>query len=194
MYIFKRKVILMEILLSILIGIGLSAACGFRIFTPLLIMSIASISGYLELSHNFQWIGTYPALIVFLVATIIEVLGYYIPWIDNLLDTIATPTAIIAGIIVMASCIQDINPLLKWSLAIIAGGSVSAVVQTGTTFIRGASTGITGGFGNFIVGTVEIIGSLIISIISILFPILSILIVALVMVIIMKKRRHGEKI
>ena len=184
----------MEILLSILIGIGLSAACGFRIFAPLLIMSIASISGYLELSLNFQWIGTYPALIVFAIAAIIEVLGYYIPWVDNLLDTIATPTAIIAGIMVMASCIQDMEPLLKWSLAIIAGGSVSGIVQMGTAIIRGISTGTTGGFGNFIIGTIEIIGSLIISVLSILFPILAVLIVLCVIGIIIKKRKERVKI
>lgn len=88
----------MELLLSICLGIGLSAACGFRVFVPFLIMSISSLTGHLALSPNFQWIGTYPAVVSFAVASLLEITGYYIAWLDNLLDTIATPAAIIAGI------------------------------------------------------------------------------------------------
>src|ERR1051325_11800845 len=90
----------METVLSICIGIGLSAACGFRVFVPLLVMSIASLSGHLTLAHGFEWIGSYQALVAFAVATCVEIAGYYIPWVDNLLDTIATPAAIIPGTLV----------------------------------------------------------------------------------------------
>src|SRR2546425_12995559 len=104
----------METILSICLGIGLSAACGFRVFVPLLVMSIASLSGHLTLAHGFEWIGTYPALITFSVATCLEIGGYYIPWVDNLLDTIASPAAVIAGTVVMAALVSDLSPLLKW--------------------------------------------------------------------------------
>ncbi|MFQ5931753.1 MAG: DUF4126 domain-containing protein, partial [Nitrospiraceae bacterium] len=90
----------METLLSICVGIGLSAACGFRVFVPLLVMSIASRGAHLTLAPGFEWIGTYPALLAFAIASCIEIAGYYVPWVDNLLDTIATPTAIVAGIVV----------------------------------------------------------------------------------------------
>ena len=83
----------METLLAISLGIGLSAACGFRVFVPLLVMSVASLSGHLTLAPGFQWIGSYPALVTFSVATFAEIAGYYIPWVDHLLDTIATPAA-----------------------------------------------------------------------------------------------------
>src|SRR6267378_5007073 len=115
----------METLMSICLGIGLSAACGFRVFVPLLIMSIASLSGHLSLAHGFEWIGSYPALISFSVATCLEIAGYYIPWLDHLLDTMATPAAIVAGTIVTASMMTDVSPLLKWTLAIIAGGGAA---------------------------------------------------------------------
>src|SRR5216683_7976823 len=111
----------MATLLSICVGIGLSAACGFRLFVPLLVMSIASLSGHLTLSHGFEWIGSYPALMAFAVATFVEVAGYYVPWVDNLLDTIATPAAIVAGTLMTASLVTDLSPFLKWTLAIIAG-------------------------------------------------------------------------
>src|ERR1700720_3122197 len=97
----------MQTLMSICVGIGLSAACGFRVFVPLLVMSIASLSGHLALAHGFEWIGTYPALIGLSVATCLEITGYYIPWLDHLLDTIATPAAIVAGTVVTASAVTD---------------------------------------------------------------------------------------
>src|SRR6476620_10855855 len=103
----------METLLSICLGIGLSAACGFRVFVPPLIMSIAALSGHLSLAHGFEWIGSYPALIAFSVATCLEVSGYYIPWVDHLLDTIATPAAIVAGAVITASMVADMSPFLK---------------------------------------------------------------------------------
>ena len=97
----------METLLAIFVGIGLAAACGFRIFVPLLVMSVASLSGQLTLSPEFDWIGTYPALAAFTIATIFEIAAYYVPWLDNLLDTVAVPAATVAGTIVMASAVSD---------------------------------------------------------------------------------------
>src|SRR5438132_1158159 len=130
----------METLLSVCLGIGLSAACGFRVFVPLLAMSIASLSGHLTLAHGFDWIRSFPALVTFCVATCLEIAGYYIPWVDNLLDTIATPVAIIAGTLVTASVVNDVSPLLRWTLAIIAGGGAAGLAQGTTVVARGASS------------------------------------------------------
>src|SRR5438876_9605685 len=138
----------MDTALSICVGIGLSAACGFRVFVPLLIMSIASLSGHLTLASQFQWIGTYPALIAFGVATALEIGGYYIPWLDHLLDTMATPAAIVAGTVVTAAIVTNTSPMLKWTLAIIAGGGAAGLVQGTTVLARGVSTATTGGLGN----------------------------------------------
>ena len=163
----------METVLSICIGIGLSAACGFRLFVPLLIMSIASLSGHLTLAHGFAWIGSYPALVAFAVATGLEVAAYYVPWIDNLIDTVATPAAIIAGSLVTASIITDFSPFLKWSLAIIAGGGAAGMVQGTTIMARGMSSVGTGGFGNPLIATAELAGSTLLSILAILAPLLA---------------------
>ena len=162
----------METLLGICIGIGLSAASGLRVFVPLLVMSIASAAGHLTLGPGFAWIGSYPALIAFAVATVIEVGGYYIPWVDHLLDTIATPAAIVAGTVITASMVTDMSPFLKWSLAIIAGGGTAGVVQGATVLARGASTATTGGLGNPLVSTTELAGSIIASVLSLIAPVL----------------------
>src|SRR5437879_3587681 len=127
----------METILSFLIGIGLSAACGFRVFVPLLVMSVANHSGHLTLTPGFQWIGGDAALIAFSVATVLEIAAYYIPWLDHLLDTIATPAAIIAGTIVTAAMVGHMSPFLKWGLAVIAGGGAAGLVQGTTVFVRG---------------------------------------------------------
>ena len=102
----------MDLLLSVLVGVGLSAACGFRVFVPLLITSIAALSGHVELAAGFAWIGTYPALIAFAVATCLEILCYYVPVVDNFMDTISTPAAVIAGIVVTASFVDGLSPFL----------------------------------------------------------------------------------
>ena len=168
----------MEQLLSICVGVGLSAACGFRVFVPLLIMSIASLSGHLTLAHGFAWIGTYPALVSFAVATCLEVGGYYIPWLDHLLDTLATPAAIVAGTIVTASAVTDMSPFLKWTLAVIAGGGAAGLVQSGTVLTRAASSVTTAGLANPAVATLELGGATITSVLALVAPILCVILLA----------------
>lgn len=163
----------MEILLSILMGLGLSAASGFRVFIPFLIISIASLTGNITLADSFSWIGTYPALFTFSAATILEVTGYYIPWVDNILDTIASPVAVIAGIILMAAVILGMSPLLKWTLAIIAGGGAAGTIQALTGITRVTSTVTTGGLGNPAISTVESGSSITLSAIAIFIPLVA---------------------
>ena len=126
----------METLLGIAVGIGLSAACGFRVFVPLLVMNLMSLSEQLHLSSGFGWIGSYYATIAFSTATIVEVLGYYIPWFDHFLDIVATPAAVIAGTVATASMVTDMSPFLKWTLALIAGGGIAGLVQGTTVALR----------------------------------------------------------
>lgn len=177
----------METLMSVFVGVGLSAACGFRVFVPLLVMSVASLTGQMALSPEFEWIGTYPALAAFAIATIFEIAAYYIPWVDNLLDTIAIPAATVAGTIVMASAVSEMSPFFKWALAVIVGGGVAGTVQGFTTITRIASTATTGGLGNPVVSTVEAGGSLLMSILAIAVPVLAVIAAAVIIVFAFRK-------
>ena len=169
-----------EILLTILMGIGLSAASGFRVFIPLLVVSIASFTGNLALADSFSWIGTLPAVITFSIATVFEIAGYYIPWVDNILDTITSPMAVVAGAVLMASVVTDISPLFKWTLAIIAGGGVAGTIQALTGMTRVTSSLTTGGLGNPAVSTVESGSSITLSAIAIFIPLIAgIIVIAL---------------
>ena len=180
----------MEAAMSLLLGLGLSAACGFRVFVPLLCMSLANHSGHLTLSPGFAWIGTWPALITFATATLLEVGGYYFPWIDNALDVVATPAAIIAGTIAMASQIGEVSPLIRWSVAAIAGGGVCAVVQSCTVLLRGASTGASGGLSNFLVSTLELMAALFVSVVTLIAPLIAVTMLVVFGVMVFKKLRR----
>jgi hypothetical protein len=167
----------MEAILSTALGLGLSAACGFRVFVPFLFASVAAFSGQLELSPGFEWVGTVPALIVFATATVLEVAAYYIPWLDHLLDVLATPAAVIAGILASAAAITDLSPLLRWSIALIGGGAAAGIVQGATVLLRLKSTAFTGGAGNPVVATAELAGAAVTSVLALVVPILCILLV-----------------
>lgn len=172
----------MDLLTSIVIGIGLAAACGFRVFVPLLVMSIASHGGHITLAPELEWIGTYPAMVAFGIATALEIGGYYVPWIDNLLDSISTPAAIVAGSIAVGGVVTDIDPLMKWAVAIVAGGGTAGAVQGVTVLTRGASSLTTGGLGNPIVSTAEAGGSLATAGLALLLPWLALALVIIFLV------------
>jgi hypothetical protein len=177
----------METVFSVCVGVGLSAACGFRVFVPLLVLSIASHTGHVPLSHGFEWLSSNPALIAFSVATALEVLGYYIPWIDHLLDTIASPAAVLAGTLITASTVGDIGPFWKWSLAIIAGGGAAGLVQGTTVATRAGSLASTGGLANPIVSTLELAGAIVTSILAIVVPVLALILLSIFFVLLGRK-------
>ena len=160
-------------------GVGLSAACGFRVFVPLLVAGIASRGGHVELGEGFQWVGTGPALIAFGSATALEVGAYYIPWLDNALDTITSPAAVVAGTVVTASFLPEMAPMMKWTTAAILGGGSAGTVQAATVLTRGASTATSGGIGNPLVSTFELGSSAAASIVALFIPILVFLVLLL---------------
>ena len=183
----------MEIVLQILIGVGLAATCGFRVFVPLLVMSIAGLSGYLHLAAGFEWIASLPALIIFGIATVIEIAAYFIPYVDNLLDSISVPASVIAGIVVAASVITDMHPILRWTLAVIAGGGIATVTSLISNGAHGVSTVASGGAANPAVSGVESILSVTAAILAIAIPILAFILIAILVIIAFQVLRRQKK-
>jgi hypothetical protein len=173
----------METVLSVLVGIGLSAACGFRVFVPLLVASLAAHAGHLQLSPEFAWLGSTPAWIALSVATALEIGAYYVPWLDNLLDSVATPAAVVAGTLVTASLVTDLSPFLKWTLAVIAGGGVAGAVKGATTLTRAASSLATAGLANPLIATAELAGSLVTSLLALVVPLVVVVMLAAVAIV-----------
>jgi Domain of unknown function (DUF4126) len=176
----------MQIIIALCLGITLSAACGFRVFVPPLAMSLAAISGHFPLASGFEWVGTKEAAIALGIATSFEVFAYYIPFVDNLLDTVQIPVAVGIGTVITAATLGHTDPVLQWTLAAIAGGGVAGVTKTLASLTRLASTGMTGGLGNFVIATVEAVGSISLTILGLTFPLwtavifLSILIIVVI--------------
>lgn len=173
----------METILGLCIGIGLSAACGFRIFVPLLVMSVASLMGWFEPMKGFEWLAMPSVCIALAVATVCEITAYYIPWVDNALDTISTPAAMIAGTLTtMAVSSGEMSQFASWAAAIIIGGGTAGAVQMSTVAVRGLSTATTGGIANPVVSTGEWIGAFLLSVLSLLVPVLVVIVVLMMVV------------
>ncbi len=167
----------MSIVISIALGITLSASCGFRVFIPPLTLSIAAIFGHLDLAPGLDWLGTYPALITLATAAIIEALAFCIPGLNNLLDVAAAPLALAAGTLVTAATLNDVDPFVRWTLAIVAGGGSTSVVQSMTSMTRLATNAVTGGLASPVVAIMEALSAIVLSIMALAIPLLTFLLV-----------------
>lgn len=166
----------MDPLLGILMGIGLSAACGFRVFVPMFIAGLAIAGGHAEVGAGFEWLGSDVALVMLGTASALEVGAYYIPWLDHALDTVASPAAVVAGVLLMAGFMPEMAAWMKWSLALIVGGTVTTTVQAATLVARTTSTTLSGGLTNPAVSTTELGGSVLASVGGIFAPVITVLV------------------
>ncbi len=160
-----------EIAIAIAVGVGLAAACGFRVFVPLFVVAVAHRAGYSPPGASFvgfDWLSSDIALVVLGVATAAEVGAYYIPWVDNLLDTITTPAATIAGTVMMMGVLDGAPEPIQWGVGLLGGGGTALTVQGVSVLTRGASTVATAGFGNPLVSTTENVGSTLLSILAVI--------------------------
>ena len=185
----------MDLLLSISLGLGLAAAAGLRVFVPVFGAGLAGHFGYVELSPAFAWVAGWPALIAFGTATVLEIVAYHIPWLDHVLDTIATPAAVAAGMVASASVMTELPQVLKWSVAIIGGGGFAGLTQMLSVATRVKSTLATAGVGNPVVATAETAGSMVLSFFAIFLPLVCLLLLVAIGAIVWqttKRLRRGR--
>ena len=161
----------MDIAIGICLGLGLAASCGFRVFVPLLISNIASMAGIVHIGGGFEWMGSWSAFAIFLSATVAEIGAYYIPVLDNALDTISVPLAAVAGTLLSVTFITDVPPMVQWTLGIIVGGGSAAVIKSGASMARLKSTAFTAGWANWLLATFEHVTSFVMSVLTVLLPV-----------------------
>lgn len=175
-------------MLEILLAISLSAAAGFRVFVPLLVVSLAAVVGHFDLPSSLDWMETTPAVILLGTACLLEIGGYYIPWFDHALDTVASPAAVIAGTLVAGSLAPDsLGPVAQWTLAFVAGGGTAGLTKTLMNILRLGSTATSGGLANPILSTVELLAATGLSVLAVTAPVLAGVLVLGVMVLAMRK-------
>ena len=171
--------------ISAFIGIGLAAATGFRVFLPMFAVSLASYMGWIPMNESFQWLSGLPTLITTGIATVVEILAYYIPYVDHILDTMSVPLATVAGSVMFASQFADIGTFPQWALALIAGGGTAAAISSGFAGTRAASTATTGGLGNSVVATTETAGAGIMSFLAIAAPFIAFICAIILLVVVL---------
>ena len=185
-----------DLAISVALGVVLAAATGFRVFLPMLIMSGAAYTGHLSLDNSFAWLATPFALTMLGVAALAEVLAYYVPGVDNLLDAVATPAAFVAGTIVSAAVMADLPPMAKWMAAVISGGGTASLTQGVTTILRAKSTVLTGGLGNPVIATGELGGSVLLSLLALAAPFAAVAVVILLLWLafrLIRRQRRGTQ-
>lgn len=178
-----------QILTAVALSIALSASSGFRVFIPLLAASLAGKMHWVGLPQDMAWMGSWPALISFSVASVIEIAAYYIPVVDNFLDALAAPLSVAAGTVLAASFLPlgETAPLIKWTAALIAGGGAAGTIHAGTGLLRLLSTKTTAGTGNFVVASTENAAAIGSSVFSFLMPVVMALLLLILIVWILSK-------
>jgi len=183
-----------DLVSGLALGIALAAACGFRVFVPPLVLSLAALSGHLTLTPGLAFLGTWPAAVALGAATVFEIAAYYVPWLDHLLDHIGAPMAVLAGIVVSASAFVDLPPLMRGTLAIVAGGSAAAAIHVSTAGLRAVVGLATGGLGNFVVATAEAVLAVLTAVLAVLLPFLAIFFLLLLAAVAVRVwRRRGSQ-
>jgi hypothetical protein len=164
-----------DLLFSVALGIGLAAATGFRVFIPLLVAGLAARAGWLPLTESFGWLQSTPALVALGTAAVLETLAFYVPGLDHLLDVLAGPLAVVAGVVASVSVMVDVPPEIRWPIAVIAGGGIAALTKGTTAIVRAKTAAMTGGLGNPVVSTAETAGATAVSLLAIVAPLICLL-------------------
>lgn len=167
--------------MSACLGVGLAACCGFRVFVPLFVAAVGHKLGLIGTLSAVEWLDSWPALILLGVATFVELGAYYLPWVDNLLDTIAAPAAVVAGTLLATSFLKIESPVLNWGLGALLGGGSAGLVQAGTSLLRLGSTTTTGGLGNTLIASTENTAAVGLSILSVLLPLFALVVIGLIL-------------
>jgi hypothetical protein len=71
--------------------------------------------------------------------------------------------------------------MVKWAAAIIAGGGIAGLTQTTSAVLRAKSTVLTGTLGNPVIATAEVGGSLLVSLMALVAPLLTLVVIVVLL-------------
>ena len=167
---------------SLAMGIGLAACAGLRAWLPLLLAGLLARAGVLQLGPSFRFIASNEALILFGVATLVEMLGDKVPAVDHALDALSTFLRPAAGSLLAASVMWKIpDPLTALALGVAVGAPTSLVPHAAKSTLRAASTAFTGGLANPVLRLIEDLAAVLLFVLTVVIPVavaLAILLVA----------------
>jgi hypothetical protein len=186
---------LADFLPSLALGIALAACAGLRAWLPLLLASLLARAGWLDLGPSFQFLASNKALLLFAVATVIEIVGDKVPVVDHALDAIGTPLRPAAGALLAASVMGHVSdPLTALVLGTAVGAPAALVPHAAKTALRAASTTFTGGLANPILSLIEDGASFVLFVLAVLVPLVVVGLLALALLLITRRLRHFSSV
>jgi hypothetical protein len=173
-------VALAETLQTVALAIALAACAGLRTFLPLFLAGLLSRAGWLVLGPSFQFLSSNRALILFGIASLIEILADKIPAVDHALDALSTPLRAGAGALLAASALGQVtDPLHALALGAAVGAPAALVPHAAKAGLRAASTAFTGGLANPLLSFGEDVVTLLLFALSVLVPLAVVLLLVL---------------
>jgi len=173
---------------SLAMGIGLAACAGLRAWLPLLLAGLLARAGVLELGPSFRFIASNQALILFGVATVVEMLGDKIPAVDHTLDALSTFLRPAAGSLLAASVLWRVpDPLTAMALGVAVGAPTALVPHAAKSTLRAASTAFTGGIANPLLSLLEDLAALVVFVLTVVVPVLVALVIIVVAVLVVRR-------
>jgi len=169
-------------------GIGLAACAGIRAWLPLLMAGGLARWGIIELGPSFQFIGSNRALILFGVATVIEILADKIPAVDHALDSLSTVLRPMAGSLLAASVLWQVSdPLTALALGVAVGAPTSLVPHAAKSLLRAASTTLTGGLANPFISILEDLMAVALFVLTVLIPVVVAAVLLLISLLVVRR-------
>jgi hypothetical protein len=163
-----------DVVTSVSLAIGLAACAGIRAWLPLLLVGGLARAGVLTLGSSFGFLASDRALILFGVATVVEIVGDKIPAIDHGLDMLSTVLRPAAGSLIAASVMWEVrDPLTALAVGVAVGAPSALVPHAAKTVLRAASTTLTGGLANPVISLVEDVVALAIFVFTVVVPLLA---------------------
>jgi hypothetical protein len=186
---------LSEFLPALALAIALAASAGLRAWLPLLLAGGLARAGVLDLGDSFSFLASDKALVLFGVATVVELVGDKVPAVDHALDVIGTPLRPAAGALLAASVLGTVSdPLTALVLGTAVGAPSALVPHAAKTALRAVSTTLTGGLANPVLSFLEDAISLITFVLAILVPVLVVALLGITLFFVLRllRRRQAE--
>ena len=185
-----------DVVLALALGIGLAACAGLRAWLPLLMAGGAARIGWLELGDSFAFLGSNRALILFGVASVIEIVADKVPALDHVLDALSTVVRPAAGALLAASVMWPVSdPLTALALGVAVGAPVALVPHAAKSMFRVASSSVTAGLANPLVSLAEDGLVVFLFVVTVVVPVLMVtLVVGSVVLFLMRRRRRSAAV
>lgn len=168
----------MDALSAAALGVVLAATAGLRAFLPVFSASLAAWTTDLPLPHNLAWLEKPETVVIFGVATLLEILGDKVPIVDHALDSVQVLTKPVLAALAATPFLYQLAPEYFVAIGIVLGAPLALGVHSAKATARLGSTATTGGVGNPLLSVLEDVAAVSAIILGFLAPLLALALMA----------------